>query len=64
VDVKDSTSPALHGDAIRSIAFSVDGSLFATVGDDKRVKLWDAKTWTCVKTMYVWNSICNLAFQK
>ena len=51
--MEDSTTPALHGDAIRSVAFNVDGSLFATVGDDKRVKLWDAKTWTCIKTMYV-----------
>lgn len=51
MEVKDDTVPALHGDAIRSVAFNVDGSLFATVGDDKRVKLWDAKTWTCIKTM-------------
>lgn len=64
MDIKDNTNPTLHGDAIRSIAFNVEGSLFATVGDDKRVKLWDAKTWTCIKTMYIANSIATFVFLK
>jgi len=63
VDVKDNTVPALHGDAIRSATFNADGSLYATVGDDKRVKLWDAKTWTCIKTMYVENLIASFLFK-
>lgn len=63
MDVEDTTNIALHGDAIRAVAFNVDGSLFTTVGDDKRVKLWDAKTWTCIKTMYVGNPLATCLFK-
>lgn len=59
MDVQDATDPMLHADAIRSVAFDVTGTLFASVGDDKRVKLWNAKTWTCIKTMFVPNYISN-----
>lgn len=62
VDIKDNTNPTLHGDAIRSIAFNVEGSLFATVGDDKRVKLWDAKTWTCIKTICLTKKVSAVTF--
>ena len=55
------TDPMLHADAIRSVAFDVTGTLFASVGDDKRVKLWNAKTWTCIKTMFVPNTFLNIA---
>jgi hypothetical protein len=34
------------------VAFDLHNSLFASVGDDKLVKLWDATAWTCIKTVY------------
>jgi WD40 repeat protein len=52
VQVQDDTQPAGHGDAIRAVAFDLHNSLFASVGDDKLVKLWDATAWTCIKTVY------------
>lgn len=50
---QDESIPSLHWDAIRAIAFSRDGKLFASAGDDKLVKLWDATSWHCLKTMSV-----------
>jgi WD40 repeat protein len=52
VQVQDDTLPAGHGDVIRAVAFDLHHSLFASVGDDKLVKLWDATAWTCIKTVY------------
>ncbi|CAK9268717.1 unnamed protein product [Sphagnum jensenii] len=51
VQVQDDTLPAGHGDVIRAVAFDLHNSLFASVGDDKLVKLWDATAWTCIKTV-------------
>lgn len=40
-----------HNGWIRKLAASVDGSLLATVGDDMKLKLWDAKTGAMIATM-------------
>lgn len=49
--LSDATSPRRHREAIRAIAFHPSGSLFASAGDDKLVKVWDSATWTCRKTL-------------
>jgi WD40 repeat protein len=33
------------------LAFSKDGTLLLTAGDDKQVKLWDTATWQCIRTL-------------
>ncbi|GBF99623.1 tRNA (guanine-N(7)-)-methyltransferase non-catalytic subunit [Raphidocelis subcapitata] len=40
-----------HQRPIRALAFSADGGLLLTAGDDKQVKLWATASWTCVKTL-------------
>jgi WD40 repeat protein len=62
VQVQDDTQPAGHGDAIRAVAFDLHNSLFASVGDDKLVKLWDATAWTCIKTVYGCPPPCHWHF--
>lgn len=40
-----------HVDSIRSICFHGEGKLFASAGDDKLVKIWNADSWHCTKTI-------------
>ena len=40
-----------HRDTIRSLAFSLDGSLLVSRADDKTVKLWDVQTGVVVRTL-------------
>lgn len=40
-----------HIDSIRSICFHREGKLFASAGDDKLVKIWNADSWHCTKTI-------------
>ncbi|XP_077245255.1 transducin/WD40 repeat-like superfamily protein isoform X2 [Tasmannia lanceolata] len=46
----DSGGPS-HTDAIRAIGFGAKGTLFASAGDDKLVKIWITNTWRCVRTV-------------
>lgn len=46
----DSGGPS-HSDTIRDITFCPNGSLFASAGDDKLVKIWRTDTWSCVRTV-------------
>ena len=40
-----------HHRWVRSVAFSPDGQLLATSSYDQTIKLWDAKTQNCLKTL-------------
>jgi WD40 repeat protein/serine/threonine protein kinase len=40
-----------HDGLVRGVSFSPDGSLFATAGDDSKIKLWDANSGAIIKTL-------------
>src|SRR5205085_1199280 len=40
-----------HTDQINSLAFSVDGKILATAGDDDTIKLWDVETGRQLRTL-------------
>ncbi|RYO76123.1 hypothetical protein DL764_010304 [Monosporascus ibericus] len=40
-----------HGDSVRSVAFSADGSRLASGSNDRTVKVWDAATGACLSTL-------------
>mmetsp|Transcript_9228 Transcript_9228/g.19058 ORF Transcript_9228/g.19058 Transcript_9228/m.19058 type:complete len:457 (-) Transcript_9228:163-1533(-) len=39
-----------HTAALRCLAFAQSGHLMASAGDDKLVKVWDTKTWKCLRS--------------
>ncbi|KAK9765748.1 tRNA (guanine-N(7)-)-methyltransferase non-catalytic subunit trm82 [Basidiobolus ranarum] len=45
VEIKDG-----HTDVIRTLAFSPDGKLLATSGEDKSLKIWTVSNWSCLNT--------------
>jgi len=51
-----------HSDLIRSFQFSPNDEFFVSGGDDKQVKLWDTKTWTCVATRKIAKKVSNVLF--
>ncbi|KAJ6709021.1 hypothetical protein OIU74_010178 [Salix koriyanagi] len=42
VTLVDETGAEFHKDSIRAIRYGANGKLFASVGDDKLVKIWSA----------------------
>uniref|UniRef100_A0A6V7QY52 tRNA (guanine-N(7)-)-methyltransferase non-catalytic subunit n=1 Tax=Ananas comosus var. bracteatus TaxID=296719 RepID=A0A6V7QY52_ANACO len=56
----DSGGPS-HSDTIRDITFCPNGSLFASAGDDKLVKIWRTDTWSCVRTVFTEKRVSAVA---
>jgi WD40 repeat protein len=54
-----------HQDEVLSIAFSQDGNMLASTSADRSIKLWEANTGKCTKTIYghkgwVWSAVFTL----
>ncbi|TKY62430.1 tRNA (guanine-N(7)-)-methyltransferase non-catalytic subunit WDR4 [Spatholobus suberectus] len=49
--VDDSDGVPFHKDNIRAIRFGAKGTLFASAGDDKTVKVWSTQSWRCISTV-------------
>lgn len=62
VAIKEITTSSGHQDAIKAIGFNKEGNMFVSAGDDKLVKLWDTKTWSCSKTSQTHKKVSAAAF--
>ena len=40
-----------HSDYVLSVAYSLDGTKIISGSDDKTIKIWDANTGECLKTL-------------
>ena len=45
-----------HSDDVRSVAFSHDSARLASASSDRTVKIWDASSGACLKTLEGYNS--------
>ncbi|KAF6139995.1 hypothetical protein GIB67_020386 [Kingdonia uniflora] len=52
ISIVDDSGNSLHSHSLRAICFGANGSLFASAGDDKLVKIWSADTWKCIRTVW------------
>lgn len=62
VQASEATGKVAPVDSFRSMTFSKDGSLLATTGDDKELKVWDTEAWTENSTRPVLKRINALHF--
>lgn len=51
ISLSDDSGGPSHSDVIRAISFGANGSVFASAGDDKLVKIWRTDSWHCTKTV-------------
>ena len=51
-----------HSDYVISVAFSHDSSELASVSDDSIVKVWDASSGACLRTLNIGKSLHSLSF--
>ncbi|XP_031478416.1 uncharacterized protein LOC116249314 [Nymphaea colorata] len=50
-----------HSDSIRAICFGANGTLFASGGDDKLVKVWSTDSWHCIQTTCAEKRVSSVA---
>lgn len=52
-----------HVGSVTAIAFSPDGQMLASGGEDRSIRLWDTQTWTCRQVLpgHAWQ-VSSLAF--
>jgi WD40 repeat protein len=52
-----------HVGSVTAIAFSPDGQLLASGGEDRSIRLWDTQTWNCLQILpgHAWQ-VSSLAF--
>jgi WD40 repeat protein len=43
----------MHQDLVRCVAFNHSGSILISGGDDKMIKAWETKSWTCCRQVQV-----------
>eukprot|EP00850_Spirogloea_muscicola_P015260 SM000115S23939 [mRNA] locus=s115:398578:402464:+ [translate_table: standard] len=62
----DDTQPAHHADAVRAVAYSPNGRLFSSGGNDKLVKLWDCSgaPWKCLRTWRLAKRVSAVTFSR
>jgi WD40 repeat protein len=65
--IQDDWSPCLqtlegHSNWVYSVAFSPDGTQVVSGSDDRTIKLWDARSGTCLQTLNVGRTVYNIAF--
>lgn len=51
-----------HCSEIRSIAFSPDGTLLASSGDDKTICVWDVRSRRCARKIYNYTPVLSIVF--
>ncbi|KAI3891299.1 hypothetical protein MKX03_009010, partial [Papaver bracteatum] len=51
INLVDDSGGNQHTGSIRAICYGAKGSLFASAGDDKLVKIWSTDSWHCIRTV-------------
>ncbi|XP_026419276.1 tRNA (guanine-N(7)-)-methyltransferase non-catalytic subunit WDR4-like [Papaver somniferum] len=51
INLVDDSGGNQHTGSIREICYGAKGSLFASAGDDKLVKIWSTDSWHCIRTV-------------
>ncbi|KAF3796089.1 tRNA guanine-N7-methyltransferase non-catalytic subunit [Nymphaea thermarum] len=61
VDLQGVAGGLSHSDSIRAICFGANGTLFASGGDDKLVKVWSTDSWHCIQTTCAEKRVSSVA---
>ncbi|XP_019705205.1 uncharacterized protein [Elaeis guineensis] len=61
ISLSDDSGGPSHSESIRAIGFGANGSVFASAGDDKLVKIWMTDSWHCTKTVYAEKRVSAVA---
>ncbi|VVA13931.1 PREDICTED: tRNA [Prunus dulcis] len=60
VSLVNDSDGSLHKDSIRAIRYGANGKLSVSAGDDKLVKIWSTKSWRCISSVEVIESLLTL----